>query len=75
MHLNLEKFSRVSVRRSAPRQAFTLIELLTVIAIIGILAAIIIPTVGKVRDSAKKAQCVSNLKQIGMTIGPLSKRE
>lgn len=69
MHLNLEKFSHVSVRRSAPRQAFTLIELLTVIAIIGILAAIIIPTVGKVRDSAKKAQCVSNLKQIGMTIG------
>ncbi|EIQ01458.1 prepilin-type N-terminal cleavage/methylation domain-containing protein [Opitutaceae bacterium TAV1] len=44
--------------------AFTLIELLTVIAIIGILAAIIIPTVGKVRMSAKRAQCVSNLRQI-----------
>jgi general secretion pathway protein G len=69
MHLNLETSSRASVRRTTPVQGFTLIELLTVIAIIGILAAIIIPTVGKVRDSAKKAQCVSNLKQIGMTIG------
>lgn len=44
--------------------AFTLIELLTVIAIIGILAAIIIPTVGKVRQTARNATCVSNLRQI-----------
>ncbi len=49
-----------------PNSAFTLIELLTVIAIIGILAAIIIPTVGKVRQSAKSTQCLSNLRQIGM---------
>ncbi len=48
------------------RKAFTLIELLTVIAIIGILAAIIIPTVGAVRKTAKSAQAVSNIKQIGM---------
>jgi len=45
---------------------FTLIELLTVIAIIGILAAILIPVVGRVRDSARGSQCVSNLRQIGV---------
>lgn len=45
---------------------FTLIELLTVIAIIGILAAIIIPTVGEVRKTAKAAVCKSNLRQMGM---------
>ena len=45
---------------------FTLIELLTVIAIIGILAAIIIPVVGKVRNSARVSQSSSNLRQIGM---------
>lgn len=48
--------------------AFTLIELLTVIAIIGILAAIVIPTVGKVRMSARTVQCISNLRQIGIAM-------
>jgi prepilin-type N-terminal cleavage/methylation domain-containing protein/prepilin-type processing-associated H-X9-DG protein len=50
----------------APRRAFTLIELLTVIAIIGILAAILIPVVGTVRSKARAAQCSSNLRQMGM---------
>ena len=48
-----------------PRGGFTLIELLTVIAIVGILAAIVMGVIGKVRTSAKMTQSVSNLRQIG----------
>jgi prepilin-type N-terminal cleavage/methylation domain-containing protein len=46
---------------------FTLIELLTVIAIIGILASIIIPTVGKVQQTARRTVDANNLKQIGQS--------
>ena len=55
-------------RRAAHRRAFTLIELLVVIAIIGVLIGLLLPAVQAAREAARRAQCINNLKQIGLAL-------
>ena len=57
------------VNRTLRTRAFTLIEILVVLVIVGVLAAVCVPVFGRVAETGRAAKCVSNLRQLGSALG------
>lgn len=64
----MNKQPNMTIQKNMRERGFTLTELLVVISIIALLAAILFPVFARARDNARRTSCISNLKQIGLGI-------
>ena len=66
--MSLQKMVRYNAKGSRYSKAFTLVELLVVIAIIGVLVGLLLPAVQAAREAARRCSCVNNITQIGLSL-------